>query len=70
MPSTAIRRFAYDSETTTLTVTFVTGRRYAYAPVPERVARAFAAAFSKGRFFNEKVRDRYACRELDRDDAD
>ena len=64
MPSTAIRNFAYDPPSATLTVTFVTGRRYAYAEVPPQVAAAFGSAFSKGQFFNEAIRDRYAFRRL------
>ena len=63
MPSTVIRGFAYDPASETLTVTFVSGRRYAYAGVPEEVAAAFRGAFAKGRFFNAAIRDRYPARE-------
>lgn len=69
MPSTAIRRFDYDPAQAALTVTFVTGRRYRYAGVPERVAEAFRAAFSKGRFFNARIRDRFAYEELEAERA-
>ena len=69
MPSTVIRRFAYDPASATLTVTFVTGRRYAYLEVPEAVAQAMRAAFSKGRYFNAHVRDAYAYRELEPEEA-
>ena len=65
MPSTVIREFAYDPASARLTVTFVTGRRYIYEGVPEAVAAAFRAAFSKGRFFNARIRDRYRCRPLE-----
>ena len=64
MPSTVIRGFAYDPASATLTVTFVTGRRYAYAGVPEGVVAAFRGSGSKGRFFNARIRDRFAFREL------
>jgi len=67
MPSTVIRGFAYAPESRTLTVTFVTGRRYAYLEVPEEVALAFRGAFAKGRFFNARIRDRYRHRELPAD---
>jgi hypothetical protein len=67
MPSAAIRSFAYDPASETLTVTFVTGRRYAYAAVPPQVAAAFAGAFSKGQFFNAAIRNRYAYRRLPAD---
>jgi len=69
MPSSVIRSFTYAPESRTLTVTFVTGRRYVYIGVPEEVALAFRGAFSKGRFFNARIRDRYAHREL-RDGAE
>jgi lysyl-tRNA synthetase class 2 len=70
MPSTVIRRFAYDPPSRSLEVEFVSGRRYRYARVPEEVATRFRAAFSKGRFFNAHIRDRYACEELTADDPD
>ena len=64
MPSTVIRRFDYRPETHELEVLFVTGRRYLYAGVPPEEAEAFRAAFSKGAYFNRRIRDRYAHREL------
>jgi hypothetical protein len=64
MPSTAIRAFDYRPERHELKVTFITGRRYLYARVPEEVARRFRSATSKGRFFNANIRDRYPYREL------
>lgn len=68
MPSTVIRRFAYDANARALEVTFVTGRRYRYAEVPGELAERFAAAFSKGRFFNARIRDKFACEELAAED--
>ena len=64
MPSTVIRRFDYRPESRELLVEFVTGRRYLYSSVPEEEAARFRAAFSKGRYFNARIRDRYPCREL------
>ena len=64
MPSTVIRRFDYWPDTRELVVEFVTGRVYVYAGVPEADVQAMRAAFSKGRYFNARVRDRYACREI------
>jgi lysyl-tRNA synthetase class 2 len=64
MPSTVIRQFGYDQRTEALDVEFVSGRRYRYARVPDEVAKAFREAFSKGRFFNARIRDRYSCEEL------
>jgi hypothetical protein len=65
VPSTVIRRFSYDPASRGLAVEFVSGRRYLYREVPEDVAIAFREAFSKGRFFNARIRDRYACEPLE-----
>ena len=70
MPSTIIRAFDYRPEARELEVLFTTGRRYVYSGVPEREAAALRAAFSKGRYFNARIRDRYACREVSAPDAD
>jgi len=64
MPSTVIRGFVYDPARGALDVEFVSGRRYRYLEVPEEVAADFRAAFAKGRFFNERIRDRYPASEL------
>ena len=50
-----------------MTVTFVSGRVYVYEDVPDEVAAAFKNARSKGAFFNQQIRDRYACREVTRE---
>jgi hypothetical protein len=70
MPSTAIRHFRYASAKRQLEVTFVTGRRYIYDDVPQDVFEAFKAAFSKGIFFNQEIRDRYDYREVQRERSD
>ncbi|MDQ3143390.1 MAG: KTSC domain-containing protein [Pseudomonadota bacterium] len=64
MPSTVINRFDYRPEMRELVVTFVTGRRYLYSDVPEETVRRFAAASSRGAYFNRRIRDHYAYREL------
>lgn len=64
MPSSVIRRFDYDPAAHRLDITFVTGRVYAYRDVPERVARGFEAAPSKGEYFNAAIRDRYSFERL------
>ncbi len=64
MPSTVIRRFAYDQSAGDLWVEFVTGRRYVYSQVPPEVADAFRSAFAKGVYFNTRIRDRYPHREV------
>ena len=70
MPSTVIRRVAYDPPSRSLEVEFVSGRCYRYRRVPEGVAARFRAAFSKGRFFNTYIRDDYPFEELTEDDPD
>jgi hypothetical protein len=68
MPSSVIRRFVYDETEGALWVEFVTGRRYVYSGVPHEVADAFRSAFSKGVYFNTRIRDRFPCREITRED--
>ncbi len=59
MPSSVIRTFDYDPAGRKLAVTFVTGRRYAYLGVPEKVAHDLRTAPSKGEYFNVAIRDHY-----------
>ena len=68
MPSTVIRRYAYCPDTRSLWVEFVTGRRYVYSDVPDQVAAALGSAFAKGVYFNSRIRDRFACREVTHED--
>jgi lysyl-tRNA synthetase class 2 len=64
MPSTVIRSHLYDPETSDLTITFVTGRRYVYDDVSQDVYDAFKAASSRGTFFNRHIRDHFGYREI------
>jgi len=64
MPSSVIRSFAYSADTRQLTVEFVTGRRYVYSGVPFDEAEAMRRAFSKGVFFNKRIRGRFPWREV------
>lgn len=60
MPSTSISKSDYDPETQVLSIWFVTsGKRYDYEAVPPEVYAALRNAFSKGRFFNDHIRDRF-----------
>jgi hypothetical protein len=68
MPSTVIRRFAYDHNAQELWVEFVTGRRYVYSGVPPQVAEALGSAFAKGVYFNTRIRDRFPHREVEHED--
>ena len=64
MPSTVIRAAHFHPDTGMLDILFTTGRRYLYHDVPAAVADRFAAAFSKGRYFNAHIRDAYAFTEI------
>jgi hypothetical protein len=64
MPSSVIRRFAYDQSEGELWVEFTTGRKYVYSNIPEEVASAFRSAFAKGVYFNSRIRDRFPHREV------
>jgi hypothetical protein len=65
MPSSVIRFFRYDDQARELTIHFVSGRRYVYLQVPAATVAEFRAAESKGTFFNARIRDHFAYRELD-----
>lgn len=65
MPSTVIRSFDYHPANRALDVTFVSGRAYRYADVPEPLAQAFSRARSKGRFFNDRIRDAFRFTRID-----
>jgi len=64
MPSSVVQTIAYDNDHSRLTVTFVSGRVYAYYLVPPSIAASFQKARSKGTYFNRFIRDRYTCREI------
>ena len=68
MPSTVIRRFAYDYHAQELWVEFVTGRRYVYSGVPPQIAEALGSAFAKGVYFNTRIRDRFPHRQVEHED--
>ena len=60
MPSSVIRGFRYLAHEHQLEIVFVSGRRYRYLEVPAKTYAAMREAFSKGEFFNEQIRDRFA----------
>jgi hypothetical protein len=59
LESTAISEIDYDAERTKLLVRFRSGEAYVYVGVPAEVCRSFVEADSKGRFFQQQIRDRY-----------
>lgn len=65
MPSTVIRRFAYDPGAHRLVIEFLSGRRYAYFDVPPRVYEEMCRARSRGSYFNRRIRDHFAFADMD-----
>jgi KTSC domain-containing protein len=65
MPSSVIRYFKHDPESGELLVVFQTGKRYRYHAVSAEIAEGMRRAFSKGEYFNEHIRDRFAFERLD-----
>lgn len=60
MPSSVIDAWTYDAPARRLVITFVSGDVYAYLDVPPMEADGLRVAKSKGRFFAERIRDRFA----------
>lgn len=60
MPSTVIRSHWYSARRRELTILFQTGRAYTYLDVPEEIQAGMAAASSKGEYFNQEIRGRFA----------
>ena len=57
--SEAIAQIEYDAPSRTLFVRFTSGEWYSYFAVPPRLHADFEAAGSKGRFFQDRIRDRF-----------
>jgi hypothetical protein len=57
--SSSIAEIGYDVETRTLEIAFNSGRIYQYFDVPVSLSEALTTCESKGRFFNENIRELY-----------
>lgn len=57
--SAAVAQIEYDAASRTLFIRFISGEWYAYFDVPPRVRDTFQVAESKGRFFQDHIRDHY-----------
>jgi hypothetical protein len=55
-----IRSFRHDPGQRNLHIEFQSGRRYIYKDVPPESYAALKAAFTKGEFFNDHIRDQYS----------
>jgi hypothetical protein len=58
--SSSLRSIGYDKRTQTLEIEFRNGTVYDYAGVPPSVWTSLLDAPSKGKFFQEQIRDRFA----------
>ncbi|MES0098509.1 KTSC domain-containing protein [Mesorhizobium sp. M0019] len=69
MPSTSIRKTEYDPDRRILSVWFVaSGKQYKFQDVPPETFAAFKAAFAKGRYFNDHIRNHFRYRLVATDD--
>ena len=64
MPSSVVLKIDYDADATTLRITFVSGKIYAYENVPEATYVAMKSAFSKGIFFNDHIKGKYSFKKV------
>lgn len=58
--SRAINAVGYEAGT--LRIRFKQGKSYDYCHVPEHVYSGLMRAMSKGRYFNDHIKDKYSCR--------
>lgn len=63
--STVLRSIGYDRENQILEVEFLSDDVYKYYVVPARVHAELMLSESPGRYFNQKIRERYPTRQVD-----
>lgn len=59
--STAIRSIGYDKMNQRLRIQFAQGHSYDFCRVPEHIYNGLMSAHSKGRYYDQYIRDRYHC---------
>lgn len=59
--SSAIRAVGYDAVTRRMKIAFTEGHSYDFCGVPEYVFKGLLHAGSKGRYYNDQIRNRYQC---------
>ena len=59
--SSAMQAVGYDPVSRRLRIRFVEGNEYDFCGVPESVYRGLMVASSKGTYYNDYIKDRYAC---------
>jgi predicted DNA-binding antitoxin AbrB/MazE fold protein len=57
--SSLVAKVGYVPEYKVLEIEFEDGRSYQYFGVPERIYKGLLAAESRGRYFNDRIRDAY-----------
>ena len=62
--STDLAIVGYEPKTGTLEVTFRRGGVYRYKNVPQEIYEAFMKAESLGTYFNQTIKDQFACVKL------
>ncbi len=68
MPSLVIKSYTYSKEECILTITFVSGKKYAYFDVQPGLYENFTKAFAKGIYFNKHIKPNRAFIELKADE--
>jgi hypothetical protein len=59
--STAIRAVGYEPTTQRMKIAFVEGHTYDFCRVPEHIFIGLLRSGSKGRYYNDHIKDRYNC---------
>jgi hypothetical protein len=59
--SSAVAAVGYDAASRKMRIRFVAGETYDFCDVPQSVFEGLLAARSKGRYYNEHIKDRYPC---------
>lgn len=59
--STAINAVGYDKTTQCMSITFKQGHTYDFCRVPESVFLGLLSASSKGRYYDDFIKDKYDC---------
>jgi hypothetical protein len=65
LQSTSLNAAAYQDQSASLELEFRSGAIYRYIDVPEQVYRGLLSAESKGRYFNQHIRNRFNYVQID-----
>ena len=59
MPSTVISSISYDTVSSTLRITFISGMIYDYKNVPEEIYHTLKTSGAKGIYLNQHIKGKY-----------